>query len=254
MQRTVIVLVALLALGALLGGAFAWKAFGWRRGLLALKNGSKDVAGIHVYAADDSRLLASGVGPDAIFIGASHTLDWGDLDARFPGMDLVNRGVGGQLVPQYVLRFRQDVLDLHPKAVVIEGCAINATYEVPLRTLADSYATMAELARMHGIQPILATILPVGAPWEKRMPGTNEQVSRMNETIRDLAASRGYPLVDYYAVIAGSDGLLPASESEDGMHCSAKIYDRLAVALRPVLENVLRSATATAVPPSRGPS
>jgi lysophospholipase L1-like esterase len=248
MPKLVIALSALLAIGALLGALFAWKAFGWRRSLLALKSGSKDVANIQVYAQDDARLLASGRRPDAVFIGASHTLDWGDLAARFPGSDLVNRGIGGQLVPQYVLRFRQDVLDLRPRAVVIEGCAINATYEVPMRTLADSYRTMAELATLAGIVPVLATMLPVGPPWEAKMPGTNAQVRKMNEMIRALAAEKGYAVVDYYQAIADPQGYLPAADSPDGMHCNPPIYDRMAVALRPVLDAVLHRAGTPAAP------
>lgn len=239
MQRTVIVLVAILLIGAVLGAVVVWKALGWRRALLDMKKDYKDYAGIGVYPEDNAAVAASGRQPDVVLIGASHTLAWGDGKGRFPGLSLVNRGVGGQLVPQYLLRFRQDVLDLKPKVVVIEGCFINALYEVPLRTLVDSYDSMAELARAHGIEPILATTMPVDATVEGTWPGTNAQVRTINEAIRDLASSRGYLLVDYYKTIASTDGTLPSSASTDGAHCGPRVYDLIAQSLRPVLEQAL---------------
>jgi lysophospholipase L1-like esterase len=239
MQRTVIALVVFLLIGAVLGALVAWKALGWRRALLEMKSEYRDYAGIGIYPKENAAVAASGRRPDVVLIGASHTRAWGDGKGRFPGLNLANRGIGGQLVPQYLLRFRQDVLDLHPKAVVIEGCFINALYEVPLRTLVDSYDSMAELARTHGIEPILTTTMPVDAAVEGRSPGTNAQVRRINEAIRDLARSRGYLLVDYYATIASTDGLLPSSDSTDGAHCGPRVYDLMAQSLRPVLDQAL---------------
>jgi hypothetical protein len=155
MSRPVIALVVLVPILALGGALVAWKALQWRKGLRALKNEYRDYAGISVYPDENAALLRTGERPDVILVGASHTLAWGDTSKTLPGLRVVNRGVRGQLVPQYLLRFRQDILDLKPKVVVIEGCAINATYDVPLKLLEDSYASMAEMARAHGIVPLL---------------------------------------------------------------------------------------------------
>jgi lysophospholipase L1-like esterase len=242
MPRPVIALVVLVPILALGGALVAWKALQWRKGLRALKNEYRDYAGISVYPHENAALLRAGERPDVILVGASHTLAWGDTSKTLPGLRVVNRGVRGQLVPQYLLRFRQDILDLKPKVVVIEGCAINATYDVPLKLLEDSYASMAEMARAHGIEPILATTMPVGAALERRLAGTNEEVRRINGIVQELAKRHGYLVVDYYAAVAEPDGTLPAAESPDGMHCSPAIYERMAVALRPVLERALNGA------------
>jgi lysophospholipase L1-like esterase len=252
MQKAVIALIVVLVVGAAGGAAFAWKALDWRKGLKALKDEFQDYAGIGVYPADNARLAASGTRPDVVLIGASHTLAWGDTSSRLPGLTIVNRGARGQLVPQYLLRFRQDVLDLAPRAVVIEGCAINATYDVPLRLLRDSYASMAEMARLHGVEPILATTMPIGRVLESRLAGTNEEIRQINEAVRDLARKEGYLVVDYYAAVAEPDGTLPAAETDDGLHCSPAIYDRMAVALRPVLDRALRPAGAAGAAPGAG--
>jgi lysophospholipase L1-like esterase len=238
----VIALVVLVLIFAVGGAGVAWKALQWRKGLRALKDEYRDYAGISVYPTDNAAVVASGARPDVVLIGASHTLAWGDTSKTLPGLRVVNRGVRGQLVPQYVLRFRQDILELKPKVVVIEGCAINATYDVPLKLLEDSYASMAEMARLHGIEPILATTMPVGAVLERRLAGTNDEVRRINQLVQDLAARHGYLVVDYYAAVAEPDGTLPAAESSDGMHCSPAIYERMAAALKPVLERALHGA------------
>src|SRR5262245_36106683 len=241
MPRLVIVLIVLVLVLAVGSAGVFWKALQWRKGLRTLKNEYRDYAGISVYPAENAALVSSGARPDVVLVGASHTLSWGDTSKTLPGLRVVNRGVRGQLVPQYLLRFRQDILELKPKVVVIEGCAINATYDVPLKLLEDSYASMAEMARAHGIEPILATTMPVGAVLERRLAGTNEEVRRINDIVRDLAKRQGYLLVDYYGAIAQPDGTLPAAESPDGLHCSPAIYQKMAVALRPVLDRALKA-------------
>jgi lysophospholipase L1-like esterase len=240
MQRLILALIALLAVGA--GALLALKALAWRNGFRSYKAQFQDFGGIATFSAANAKLSASGDRLDAVFLGASHTLDWGDLRQSFPGLRLANRGISGQAIPQYLVRFRQDVLDLHPKVVVIEGCAVNTTYGLPVRAVVDSYASMAELARIHGIEPILATITPVSSSLERREPGTNDEIRKINEAIREVAARGGYRVVDYYSAVAGPDGTLPAAESRDGLHCDQKVYNRMAELLRPVLKEALEAA------------
>ncbi|MBZ5638237.1 MAG: hypothetical protein LAO51_05700 [Acidobacteriia bacterium] len=246
MQRLVVILTALLVAGACGGALLAWKALGWRQGFKSYKALYQDFGGIAEHSAADAELAVSGHRLDAVFLGASHTQDWGDLKRWFPGLRIANRGVGGQAVPQYLLRFRQDVLDLHPRAVVIEGCAVNATYGMPARAVIDSYASMAELARIHGVEPILATTTPISAALEKQQPGTNDQIRKINDAMRQVARSGGYRVVDYYSAVADPDGALPAAGSSDGLHGNEKIYDRMAQALRPVLEDALKAVAPVA--------
>src|SRR5712664_462570 len=57
-----------------------------------------------------------------VFYGDSITDGWGrrpDTGDFFPGKPYVNRGISGQTTPQMVVRFRQDVINLRPAAVVI---------------------------------------------------------------------------------------------------------------------------------------
>lgn len=55
-----------------------------------------------------------------VFMGNSITIGW--LNKRpefFENKPYINRGISGQTTPQMLIRFRQDVIDLQPKVVVI---------------------------------------------------------------------------------------------------------------------------------------
>ncbi len=98
-----------------------------------------------------------------VFFGDSITDIW-QLDQYFPDKPYVNRGIGGQTTPQMLVRFRQDVIDLHPKVVVIlAGTNDIAGNTGPMLSedIEANYSTLAELARLHGIRVVFASVLPV---------------------------------------------------------------------------------------------
>src|SRR5579863_8286036 len=98
-----------------------------------------------------------------VFFGDSITDMW-KLEDSFPGKPYINRGIGGQTTPQMLVRFRQDVIDLHPKEVVIlAGTNDIAGNTGPMRNedIEANYASFAELARMHDIRVVFSSVLPV---------------------------------------------------------------------------------------------
>src|ERR1700734_2957120 len=104
-------------------------------------------------AANESRV---------IFIGDSIT-DYWKLPDYFPGKPYINRGIDGQTTPEMLVRFRQDVIDLHPKVLVvlagtndIAGVTARASDE----DIESNYASMADLARVHNIHVVFASLLP----------------------------------------------------------------------------------------------
>jgi len=175
-----------------------------------------------------------------VFFGASITQRWDFERALNPRYHLVNRGVGGQLVPGLLARFKRDVLDLKPRGVIIKFCSINIRPHQPLSILQDGLTMMADQAHTYGIVPIVATIIPAGKP-EARIGDFSVADSLMlfNEWLRGFAAERGYPLVDFAAAIQDDDGLLPRECSVDPVHLNDKGYLILEEALGPVLDQVL---------------
>ena len=80
----------------------------------------RDWSEIGYYHADNARLIASPDPERVVFFGDSHIGGW-HLYEYFPGKPYVNRGIGGQTTAQMLVRFREDVIDLKPRAVLILG-------------------------------------------------------------------------------------------------------------------------------------
>ena len=98
-----------------------------------------------------------------VFFGDSITDIW-KLEDYFPGKPYLNRGIGGQTTPQMLVRFRQDVIDLHPKVVVIlagTNDIAGNTGPMRLEDIEADYASMAELARANHIAVVFSSVLPV---------------------------------------------------------------------------------------------
>src|ERR1700730_1836475 len=98
-----------------------------------------------------------------VFFGDSITDIW-HLDEYFPGKPYINRGIGGQTTPQMLVRFRQDVIDLHPKVVIIlagTNDIAGNTGPMRLEDIEDDFSSLADLARANGIKLIYSSVLPV---------------------------------------------------------------------------------------------
>ena len=249
-------LMALLAISLLLNlaGAFAvYKALRYRQAisqyqdwLQAAEGKARDaeaklLAG-NPYRAENTRLIqaaAGGKGPEVIFYGASITRNW-DLAASFPGENFVNRGMGGKLLPYLTLHFRENVIDLHPRFVVIKTCGINMTPELPPETVRQSFMNLCQLAEANGITPIVATMLPARAEAESLFPGysVSGHIREFNEWAVAYAGQHAWPVVDYYRALADEKGFLPEPLSRDPLHPSAEGYRLMAGAFRSTWDRV----------------
>ena len=170
-----------------------------------------------------------------VFLGASITNRW-DLGRDFPRVHMVNRGVGGQLVPSMLARFKRDVIDLKPKAVVIKFCSINIRPHLPQSVLRDGMTMMTQLAQDNGIEPIVATIIPAGKP-EAHIGDFSvaDSLQAFNDWVRQMAAENNLRLIDFAAAIGDEEGFLPRDCSVDPVHVNEKGYQILAEAARPVI-------------------
>src|ERR1700753_833575 len=121
------------------------------------------------YQADNARLKDSSV--NVVYMGDSITDFWlGQSPAFFKQNHFADRGISGQTSPQMLLRFRQDVVDLHPKIVVIE-CGTNDivgnTGPMTLEMTEANIMSMADLAKANGIKVVLGSVLPSTRFWWK---------------------------------------------------------------------------------------
>jgi lysophospholipase L1-like esterase len=156
-----------------------------------------------------------------------------------------------------LLRFRADVVELRPAAVLIlagtNDLAGNAG-PASLDQIQDNLASMAELARAHGIRVVLASLLPVsddkrdanGQPLTRTRQRPTEKIRELNRWLAGFAAKNGHVYLDYFAATAGSDGRLLPALNDDGLHPNAKGYAVMAALAEQAIAAALSS------PPPRG--
>jgi lysophospholipase L1-like esterase len=163
-----------------------------------------------------------------VFYGDSITDAWTrNGGAFFPGKPYVNRGISGQTTPQMVVRFRQDVVNLHPIAVVIlagtNDIAGNTGPSTP-DMIHDNIRSMVDIARANNIRVILASVLPAADyPWK---PGMNPapQILALNQWLSTFCHDQHLTYLDYYTPMADAQGGMKAGLSKDGVHPNAAGY------------------------------
>lgn len=167
-----------------------------------------------------------------VFMGNSITIGWlHKVPEFFEGKPYVNRGISGQTTPQMLLRFRQDVLDLSPKVVVIlagTNDIAGNTGPMTLQQILDNLKSMAELALANGVEPVLSSVLPAyDYPWR---PGLepNIKIPKLNAMIENYAALSGIVYLDYFGEMADSRNGLDSTLATDEVHPTEKGYRMMA--------------------------
>ena len=169
----------------------------------------------------DAQLPAPAPGENrVVFMGDSITQGW-PLDQYFPGKPYINRGISGQTTPQMLVRFRQDVIDLHPKVVVIlagTNDVAGNTGPMTAGQTEENIQSMADLASASGIRVILCSITPAAKfPWKPDVEPV-EKILAINTWIKSCAAGKGYGYVDYHSAMKDASNGLPPNLSRDGVH------------------------------------
>jgi len=179
-----------------------------------------------------------------VFFGDSITDIW-KLENYFPGKPYVNRGIGGQTTPQMLVRFRQDVIDLQPKAVVIlAGTNDIAGNTGPMRSedIEANYASFAELARAHGIRVVYSSVLPVHNYTEKSKDFFAQRpqgrILELNTWLKDYCAKNMIVYLDYFSALVDDKGMLKKDLADDGLHPNDAGYKIMA----PLAEAAIQKA------------
>lgn len=198
------------------------------------------------YREADAALVPPAAGERrVVFLGDSIT-DYWKLADYFPGKPYINRGIDGQTTPQMVVRFRQDVIDLHPKVVVmLAGTNDIAGVTGPTSNddIEANYASMAELARAHGIRVVFASVLPVhnythGAE-ESFALRPRDRILALNEWLKDYCANNGLVYLDYFNALVDERGMLKRALAEDGLHPTDAAYKIMAPLAEKAIEKSL---------------
>lgn len=175
-----------------------------------------DWAHLKKYEQSNSELKKINDPDRVVFMGNSITEGWSNFDKDFfINNPFVNRGIGGQTTPQMLIRFKPDVVNLNPKAVVILA-GINDIAEntgpVTIENIAENIISMAEIAKANEIKVFICSTLPaIDFPWSPGMdPGP--KVVKLNSILKNYCDSNNIPYVDYFSAMSDEKGGLKVPE------------------------------------------
>ena len=184
-----------------------------------------DWASLTRYGSEDSEIRAPKAGENrVVFLGDQITEEWGAVGNGefFSGKPYLNRGIRDQSTAQMLVRFRQDVIELQPKVVVIQAGTNDLgglTGPVTEGMMMENFMSMTELAKVHGIRVVMASVLPVCDCFKNQTALRPQgKIIALNGTIKNYAEQSGSVYLNYYAALASgrdfkkeltSDGLLP---------------------------------------------
>ena len=178
--------------------------------------------------------------PKVVLMGNSITEGWiAKRPDFFAENGYASRAISGQTTSQMLVRFRADVVELHPQVAVICGGTNDlAQNNGPIATqhIVENIISMAELAMAAGIRPIICSVLPAGKyPWRTEIESVPEKIRDLNARLRQYASDRGLAWVDYYTAMDAGDGSMRSEYTKDGVHPTPEGYDVMERIVLPAL-------------------
>ena len=195
------------------------------------------------YAASNKELSQVVDTSRVVMMGNSITEFWEETHPDFfVAHHLVGRGIGGQVSSQMLARFRQDVLNLKPRVVVI-NCGTNdiaennGPYDEDITM--DNIVSMTELALDHGIRVVLSSVLPTDSfIWNQGVKDVVGKIKRLNERILGYCQEKHLPYIDYFSWMTANGTTMISDYTDDGVHPSPAGYDVMEVRLLEMLNKL----------------
>lgn len=208
---------------------------------------AQDWANLNFFKEKNAQVQVSTACEDrVVFMGNSITQGWIEsVPSFFEGRPYINRGIGGQTTPQMLLRFRQDVINLHPKVVVIlagTNDIAGNTGPSTLDMIEDNIRSMTEIARANNIEVVLCSVLPAYEyQWRPEIKDVAEKIVELNKRIKKYAEESGLVYCDYFSAMADERNGLPPTLSGDEVHPNLEGY----AIMTPIAERAIAEALST---------
>ncbi|WP_108425610.1 SGNH/GDSL hydrolase family protein [Flagellimonas amoyensis] len=209
-----------------------------------MKSTAQDWPNLEKYSEANATLSAPAADEKrVVFMGNSITEGWlGANPDFFTENPYINRGIGGQTTPQMVLRFRQDVIALNPKVVVIlagTNDIAGNTGPMTLVQIRDNILSMVQLAKANGISPIVCSVLPAyDYPWR---PGKepNVKIPELNGMLKEMAAQEEVMYLDYFSAMSDDRNGLPKELTTDEVHLTKAGYAEMEKLVQEAIQTIL---------------
>jgi lysophospholipase L1-like esterase len=207
---------------------------------------AQDWANLARYKTQNDVLLIQPIDENRIvFMGNSITEGWSNHHPDFfKNKAYINRGISGQTTPQMLIRFKQDVVNLQPKVVVI--CAgtndiAGNTGPSSLKMIVDNITSMAEIAKVNNIKVVIASVHPAyDYPWKKGLQ-PNEKIPMLNDLLKEYAAKSNCIYLDYFTAMVDDKNGLRSDLGSDGVHPNKKGYEIMAPLAKAAIEKALKA-------------
>jgi lysophospholipase L1-like esterase len=192
-----------------------------------------------------------------VFMGDSITDFW-RLNEYFTGREYINRGISGQITGEILGRMKADVIDLHPKAMLILAGTNDISRGIAVKTIEDNLSMIGDLCQANGIKPVFASITPTSDYHKAENPRFEMTKTRpiativeVNNWLREYTRSHHYVYVDYYNALLDTNGVLGADLADDGLHPNAKGYRIMAPLALKALDQALSETSAGEQPANK---
>lgn len=192
---------------------------------------AQDFANFAKYANDNTKVKSQKTVPTAVFMGDSITEGWFSTNPKFfTDHNFVGRGISGQTTSQMLLRFREDVINLKPrKVIILAGTNDIAENQGPisLEKVFGNIVSMVELAKVNKIKVVLCSVLPAyDFPWRKGLEPANKVIA-LNKMLYDYAQKNHITYVDYHSEMKDDKNGLPVELAGDGIHPTKLGYTKM---------------------------
>jgi len=220
----------------------------------ARSNGPSDWAAFKRYEKANLEITKT---PDVVFMGNSITDYWVRDDPDFfTKNNFVGRGISGQTASQMLVRFRQDVINLKPKAVTIMAGTNDLAQQMagmsyyPEANIVGNIITMCELAKVHGIKVLLCSITPCAHYIPIPEIAAGVEIAKINKQLKAYAdATKGVTYVDYFTPLANSEMGLDPEMTYDGIHPNKYCYSFMEEIVTRSINQTFRNKTRYFVTP-----
>jgi lysophospholipase L1-like esterase len=175
-----------------------------------------------------------------VFLGDSIFEGWSVARPDFfNGKPFYNRGISGQVTAQMVLRFQEDVVDLHPDVLVLKAgindIAENVGAYDQQKTL-NNIKSIVQLAKANKIKVVLCSVLPANRfVWRPKLTPA-DKVIELNAELQAVAKQENVLYLDLYSAVVDDQKGMKAIYANDGVHPTVEGYK----VLEPLVEQAIK--------------
>ena len=200
-----------------------------------------EFSGRNSYLLENQKFKADSTVPGrVVFMGTQLTCDW-DVKKYLTPVEPINRGIVGQRYSGYLLRFRSDVINLHPQAVLIEFSSYNFRPESQIAEFIEYTQNLSELAIYNDIIPILTTVLPVGKDIDIKLEvpyDINDSITVYNDWLRNYCTKKNITYIDFCSLLSDTSGFFDSNYRINQIQPNEQGYSILSRNVSDILQKV----------------